>query len=287
MADLESNLRAAVRRAYDVFPEMDWDGRPATVCPCCVSESVALELASSPRELIGPELIAEYLSSAHDTNEGVARAEFGHFLPRIFELIADGEDMGMTGAECALTRLSRREGAAIRYDPIWRPRQIDAIEGFFAALWARTLAEPPSIFQRLRSGEYLFDCEPAEEALIMVANAGGDPKHLLLLWDLDRSASADLHLAALVANAAPWPWREFPRKLEDRQLGNPHWESVEAAEAVVVDWLLDAEKYGRLLEAMLRVDKRSPEAETLGHAADELQRVMVRTGAGLTRRSVQ
>jgi len=287
MADLESNLRAAVRRAYDVFPKMDWDGRPATVCPCCVSESVALELASSPRELIGPELIAEYLSSAHNIDDGSAREELAHFLPRIFELIADGEDMCMTGAECALTRLSTREGGAIRYDPTWLPRQIDAIEGFFAALWTRTLARPPSIFQRPRTGEYLFDCEPAEETLIMVANAGGDPKHLLLLWDLDRSAAADLHLAALVANAAPWPWRDFPRKLEDRRLGNPHWESLEAVEAIVVDWLLDADKYGRLIDAMLREDQGSPEAETLGHAADELQRVMVRNGSGLTRRSVQ
>jgi len=38
---------------------------------------------------------------------------------------------------------------------------------------------------------------------------------------------------------------------------------------------------------MLREDQGSPEAETLGHAADELQRVMVRNGSGLTRRSVQ
>ena len=100
---MPNELSAAIENAYAVFPEMKWRGRNATVCPCCVSELNARDLARTPRRDLDADLIGEYLGSAHHVDEGSAAQEVRHFLPRIFELVADGEETSLSGNECALT----------------------------------------------------------------------------------------------------------------------------------------------------------------------------------------
>jgi hypothetical protein len=276
----DDDLRATIRRAYEIFPEMEWDGRIATVCPCCVSESVALALASTPRELIDVDLMSEYLSSAHAFGEGSAEAEFRHFLPRIFELLAAGEEVSMSGNECALMRLSNPAGRGGSWREIWSPREIEAIEGFFVAYWLDVLGAPAPIFQRRRTNEWLFEGMRAEETLCMVANAGGSVENLLLLWDINRNQRADLHLAAFVSNATPRAWREYGRNLEDRRLGDPHWDFQPDSERIVVDWLLAPRQCRRLMDAFMAAGRDSPEAEILMETNDELERVLIAMGAG-------
>ncbi len=62
---MRDELHEAIENAYDVFPEMKWRGRNATVCTCCVSELNARDLAKIDRRDLDAELISEYLGSAH------------------------------------------------------------------------------------------------------------------------------------------------------------------------------------------------------------------------------
>ena len=280
---MRDDLQEAIRNAYAVFPEMKWRGRNATVCPCCVSDLNARDLAKTPRRELTADLVSEYLGSAHHVDEGSAGQEVRHFLPRIFELLAAGEEVSMSGNECALIRLGR--GALgwgeETYRDAWSKREVDAVERFVRAYWLAVLAETPELFQRPETGEILFDDHRAEDTLCMVAKGGGDIAALLALWDGETTLAAALHVASLVSNAMARPWGRRPL-LEKGALGNPHWEDQEEAMRMVVEWLLRPARCKRLLDAFMQTPQNSPESVVLAEAHDELERVLVLRWSGAT-----
>jgi hypothetical protein len=283
VAVFDEGLRRAIQRAYDVFLEFDFGGDPATVCscPCCVSEETALQLGKTPRSKIGAELMREYLGSAHEHDEESSGRELRHFLPRVFELLAGGEEVCFSGNEVALMRLGPFCGGIYAdYRRNWSPQEIETIDAFFEAYWLAALNERPSLFRRPGTGELLFEESRAKESLCMIALAGGEIERFLSLWDDQRSLSADLNLAALVSDATPRAWASFPRTLEDGHLGGPQWDFAPDAERRALEWLLDERQHGRLIEASLASAPDSSEAQALAEAAEELQRVLVRRRAG-------
>ena len=272
---MRDELRAAIENAYAVFPEMKWRGRNATVCFCCVSELNARDLAKTPRRELTADLVSAYLGSAHHVDEGSAAQEVRHFLPRILELLAQGEEVSMSGAECALIRLGR--GALgwgdETYRDVWPKREVDAVDRFLRAYWLAVLSEAPELFQRRETGETLFHDHLAEDALCMVARGGGDVAALLALWDRETTFAAALHVANLVSNAMARSWRPFPL-LEEGRLGNPHWEEQEDAMRIVVDWILRPAQCKRLLDAFMQSSQDSPDSIALAEAHDEVERVL-------------
>ena len=280
---MPNELSAAIENAYAVFPEMKWRGRNATVCPCCVSELNARDLARTPRRDLDADLIGEYLGSAHHVDEGSAAQEVRHFLPRIFELVADGEETSLSGNECALIRLGN--GALgwgdKTYREAWNSREIAAVDRFLIAYWRCVLAEAPTLFERPETHEILFDDCPAEDALCMVAKAGGDLAPLLAIWEEDRSFAAALHAASIVSNAIARSWRPFAL-LEQGKLGNAHWEDQDEAVAAVVAWLVRPAQCKRLLDAFMQEPRNSRESVALAEAHDELERILVLRWSGAT-----
>lgn len=273
---MRDELHAAIENAYAVFPEMKWRGRNATVCKCCVSDLNARDLAKIPRTELDADLIGEYLGSAHHVDEGSAAQEVRHFLPRIFELVAQGEETSLSGNECALIRLGK--GALgwgeETYRDVWGRREVEAVDRFLRAYWRDVLSQKPDVFERPETREILFDEHRAEEALCMVAKAGGDVAELLALWDEDTSFSATLHLAALVGNATGRSWRPAAL-LEEGALGNAHWEDQPEAVRLIVNWLCRPAQCRRLLEAFMQAERDSRESVALAEAHDELERVLV------------
>ena len=280
---MRDELHEAIENAYDVFPEMKWRGRNATVCTCCVSELNARDLAKIDRRDLDAELISEYLGSAHHVDEGSAAQEVRHFLPRIFELVAIGEDVSLSGNECALIRLGK--GALgwgdETYRDVWNKREIEAVDRFLRALWRDVLDETPELFERPETHEILFCGHRAEEILCMVAKAGGDVAALLAMWDEDTSFVAALHVANLVSNAMARSWGRMAL-LEEGALGNPHWEDQPDAMKLIVDWLEQPAQCKRLLDAFMQAAQNSHESVALAEAHDELERVLVLRWSGAT-----
>lgn len=280
---MRDELHAAIENAYAVFPEMKWRGRNATVCKCCVSDLNARDLARTDRRDLDADLISEYLGSAHHVDEGSAAQEVRHFLPRIFELVAIGEETSLSGNECALIRLGK--GALgwgdETYRDVWNRREVEAVDRFLRALWRDVLDETPELFERPETREILFSDHRAEETLCMVAKAGGDVPGLLALWDEDTSFAAALHVANLVSNAMGRSWRPAAL-LEEGGLGNPHWEDQPAIVKLIVDWLCRPAQCKRLLDAFMQAERGSHESVALAEAHDELERVLVMRWSGAT-----
>ena len=272
---MRRELRQAIEHAYDTFPEMKWRGRNATVCNCCVSELNARDLAKTPRRELDADLIGEYLGSAHHVDEGSAAQEVRHFLPRIFELVAEGEETSLSGNECALIRLGKGSlgWGSETYRDVWSRREIEAVDRFLREYWLDVLAETPSVFDRPETGEILFDEHRAEDALCMVAKAGGDLAPLLALWDEDMSFAAALHVASLVSNATARSWRP-ESLLAEGALGNPHWEDQPEAVKLIINWLCQPRQCKRLLDAFMEAPQNSQESVALAEAHDELECVL-------------
>lgn len=272
---MDGELGQAIRDAYAVFPEVRWRGRSATVCACCVSEQAARALAATRREDLSPELIEAYLGSAHHVSEGSAAEEVRHFLPRIFELLAANARFGTCGKELALIRLGR---GPLGWDDqsfraCWSKTEVDAVDRFLRAYWTDTLARPPKLFRRSGMGEWLFDDDDAEAALCMMARTDSDLAPFLSIWDADPGRAATMHMAALVSGAIIRAWRPFAL-LEDRRLGNAHWDRHDAAMHQVVDWLIDPRRRDRLFAAVMAEAPDSPQAIVLAEAHDEIDRLL-------------
>src|SRR5687768_12641408 len=86
-------LRAAIDAAYQAFGRYGV-GPQLEVCSCCVSESAVAALVATPLRELPAELLCEFTDSAH--GEGRVE-EVKYFLPRYFELLAQGEETSHIG----------------------------------------------------------------------------------------------------------------------------------------------------------------------------------------------
>ena len=230
-------LAEAVEDAYRVFARYDLRGG-VTVCRCnvCVAPDMERQLNTVPLREMSALLLAEYTDSAHSF-DGKVENDLRHYLPRYFELIAQGNPPTNLDEETCLQRL--REAG---YPRNWGPAEADAVDGFLVALLRERLATPFDVdaMGYTGSGE-----DKAETVLCMAAFAGADFAPLLAAWHEDEGRTATLHLANVIATA---DWRL-------RQLRDTWWlhrKHVEQAMQQVIQWLLRWETWERLEQACLR-----------------------------------
>ncbi|HSF94095.1 MAG TPA: hypothetical protein VLA52_03645 [Thermohalobaculum sp.] len=114
----------------------------------------------------------------------VERSELRYILPRMFDLIAQGEAPHVAGEECSLSYL-----AETGYPEKWTEPERSAVERFFAALLDHCLSE-----------RYFEDSPFLDVVLCMAGNANADLGALL-----DRADRAgDKWLARAVAHDIDW-----------------------------------------------------------------------------------
>ena len=253
MEPVSPELATAVEAAYRAFAGYRLRGALEVCrCPVCVAEPVERGLCTLPLRAMPARLLAEYTHSAHGFDARVAD-ELRHFLPRYFELIAQGDPPSNSGIETCLGRLHAADWRAR-----WPAAEVAVIEAFFAALLRARLGVPPPIDPL---GFPVFDGDEAEDVLCMVAHAGGDLAGLLAQWDAERGRAATLHVANIVSKA---DWLK-------RRLDNTFWQScsrrphVVRAMRAVLAWLLTAEMRERLEHACL-AEQDEATAALLAHA---------------------
>ncbi|HEY7832818.1 MAG TPA: hypothetical protein VIG30_04545 [Ktedonobacterales bacterium] len=176
------DLRAAVSDLYATFARYPLRAR-VTGCAHCVDESDNRLIHSRPlRELTWHELARfswKTLTTWGDADD------LRHFLPRLFELIADQADP----AEASFTRYPYNEETLFgKLDyadwRAWPTREQAALDAYFMALWHAALAIYPS---------------PTPIATWLGSiGAATDPAPYLAAWRADERAAALRHLADFV-----------------------------------------------------------------------------------------
>jgi hypothetical protein len=230
-------LAASVASAYRAFAGERIGARLHVCrCPVCFGSSEAAEraLTTTPLAEIPADLLAEYTNSAHEWDD-----EMLYFLPRYLDLIARGECPSQVAVEFSLSRL-----AWIDWCTAWPAARREALETFFAALLrdrlaGRGLAAARWHFEGADGGFY--DRSDLAQALCIVANAGGDLAAALRVVAGAPGLRAQVHVAALVNQAG---FHLCRRRLGWSLLGTRGNEA--AAEAAIVDWLLDPRTVWRI-----------------------------------------
>ena len=238
MTALTEELRQAIARAYRAFPAAQLKS-PIGVCNCgvCVSLEDERSMVETPREALPGRLIREFNNSAHGRNDDL----FRHFLPRILELFALGEpiemldNVGIRGLGPGSEKVPYAN-----YRKSWPADQVDAVDAYFAALFARARRAPVS-WPEGRAPEVY---ETAE----VIASSGGDLRPLLADWDADGSREATLCLASLTVHTAQRVWSRCGR-VDDATLGGG-WECVPEMERALLGWLRDPRHAARFDAAM-------------------------------------
>lgn len=230
-------LENAVANARRVFSRYSLNGRIIVCnCPCCVAPETERLLINTPLAELSSSLLAEYTNSAHGWDDKIAE-DLRYFLPRYFELIALGDIPCQLDLEICLRRLSNAA-----WHEEWPAVEAKTIDDFFAAMLRARLGNTD-----LPAGHHLFHSgEDAEAVLCLAANAGGDMRQLLKVWDEDLSRTANVRLARMIVSA---DWRT-------RELSNGCWIAdyrphPELAMKQVIAWVLRTEIWERLEAACL------------------------------------
>lgn len=205
--DAEVKLREAVLRAYDLFgaaPPDRWAGDDLGLA----REDWARLSAVPLRELNRADTNHFLSETGHFT-----RREVRYMLPRVMELLAEGEAPHAAGEECSL-RCLRLAG----YPDDWTVPEREVVESFLAALLDASLAD-----------ERLWDRFSLDTVLCMAANANGDLGALLARAD----RAGDRLLARAVAYDLDW----IGGLDTAGGLRNAFWESADDAQrAAVTAW---------------------------------------------------
>lgn len=230
-------LEHAVANAAKIFARYSLNGRIIVCkCPVCVAPEIERELIRTPLSQMSSALLSEYTHSAHGW-DGRIEDDFRYFLPRYFELIAEGDAPSNTGIETCLERMH-----PANYRQQWPGKEADAVDAFFVALFRAELNKPDvaSDFGLYEAGE------GAEAVLCAFAHIGGDVRMLLDVWDETAGRAADVKIAGMLAAA---DWRK-------RRLRSGWWltfdrEPVKQSMETIIAWLLTTETWQRLETACL------------------------------------
>lgn len=216
---MTDRLNAAVANAYRVFSIYRLGTRLA-VCKCnvCMDDATEKRLIETPLGELTAGLLAEFTNSAHA--EGNAD-ELRYFLPRYFELLAQGQPTSSLNVECSLDRLSYWKWRE------WPGTEPQVITEFLEALYRARLADAPSV-----AGF------PVDDLAITLARAGFDCTDVLA--DVIRSGNKRALLNAV----------SFWSDMYGRKLGNQFWADSKAVEGRIVELLCSTETIKALLDAV-------------------------------------
>jgi hypothetical protein len=172
-----TELDAAVQRLYDAFSAVQPREEIRTgFCHHCVSTQDSEMLAATPLRDIGPGLLRHFMWNALACTWGTPD-DLEHYLPRILELVANGEyDTIDTGS--SFRRLPWRE---------WPRREQAALSGYLTAPWRATITtnRPPGAVDALH-------------VLEVTADLGMSVEPFLHEWEKDSSETVALRLARFI-----------------------------------------------------------------------------------------
>ena len=193
-----AQLEAAVENAYCVFGTYRVD-KPLSVCFCsvCMNEETEKKLRTTSLRSITTDLLFEYRNSCHDRKEPKAGDELRYFLPRYFELIAQGkaDEMHPEGICCVLLPLRD-----LNWRNAWPNAEVAAIDGFFAAIVTSWVEHMDVVRHCERVGKDYIDGSwhlgwDLSFVLDMILESGGDIDVGFAAWDEADDPAAAIHMA--------------------------------------------------------------------------------------------
>ena len=127
-------MQDAVGDAYRAFRRYPAPAFPLDVClSCCVPDDVEKALREWPLERLTAKQFWDYNTSAKSEIQNAR--EVGHFVPRMLELLAEGEEIHHS-LEISLDRLGRCP------DGSWNEAERAALDRFASAYFAAVLSGP-------------------------------------------------------------------------------------------------------------------------------------------------
>jgi hypothetical protein len=205
-----ADLNGAIEGLYAAFSGYGVDF-PLSACALTVSPEDQQWLASKPLRELGPYDLAFYSFKAITTFGTVA--DFKHFLPRIFELVATVPGYPRNPEIVVGGKLAYANWRS------WPETEQVAVERYFRALWRDTLAQFRSV---------LF----ADECLGCIAQAVEELGPFLRYWEaaVERDQPARLHLAEYVCGVVGC--------LREGRVVGAFWEDHPERSRQVSTWLL-------------------------------------------------
>jgi len=237
------DLTDAVEDLYRVFAAYPRRAEMES-CPCCVGAAEKHTLARvALRELNAPEL-SRYAFKAMTTWGAVD--DYKHFLPRILELIALGDNDAFAGLQLELVASKMHYGALTEWPSVER----DALRTYIDALWREFLGHDPEMFS-----------DSASEILRGCAHAVGNAQRFLDVWQRNDSFAVRLHLARTIA--------EHIRPVSDPTDDDGPWREP-AAYKTFIAWLREPQRRRELQQAF-ETNIDDPRSTQIAEALDLLE----------------
>jgi hypothetical protein len=222
---------------YKLAPRVDG-------CSHCVSDTDELRLHSAPLRELRCEDLERFAFKAM-TTWGSAD-DFRHFLPRLFELVAQASDC-RTDVEVVIGKLNYGEWHH------WPTEEQAAVRSFLRAMWLDVLGRFPHPLD-------------ADTCLCAIGQAEDDLSWYLAAWKIADSESAACHFAMFIDQNAPGrqitphhPWK----------LRNAFWADRSSQARQVMDWALAAERGAELESAFFAFGSRDAETTELRSEGSE------------------
>jgi hypothetical protein len=183
-------LQTIVEDAYRVFGRHRITTPTLSVCHCncCMTDETERALITTPLRRIPADLLAEYTNSAHGWDDGPIAREMRYFLPRYFELIAQGDPPDNIGLDICLRRIGRGG-----WRGKWPEDEEALIDRFFDAL-------VPASLERLDLERWPVGWRLAFDfsaVLSCIVTASGRLDRALATWEAAPDPAAAIHMAAL------------------------------------------------------------------------------------------
>lgn len=240
-----SSLHDAIERLYDVFARYRSE-RPWVACAHCVTEAENERLHAVPLRELTPDQVERYAFKAMTT--WGTQDDFRHFLPRIFELLAEDGGDTWIDPEVVFGKLSHGDWHE------WPAREREAIRQYLRCLWAEVLAAYPHAFS-------------ADSCLCSIAVTDEEMSPYLAAWDFGCRLTHARHFAAFVS----WNVRSLDAKRWRWDLTNRGWWGKHPASArQVSDWLLARERVDELERAFFAFSGEPAVAGELSEAFNNL-----------------
>ncbi|HZS10473.1 MAG TPA: hypothetical protein VFD58_36935 [Blastocatellia bacterium] len=246
-------LRDAIEGLYTAFSH--YPLRPHVEgCPCCVETSDQETIRARPlRKLTGQDL-EKYAFKAVTT--WGSEADWKHFLPRLFELLASGPMDWDIPEEIIIGKL---DVSAWYY---WPAPEREAVTAYLMALWQAALSSYPCF---MHSDIHWACVGEVDACLCSIGQAVRQMTPFLEVWEGDESAPALRHLAKFIYENAGTLGKR-------RALSNAFWKGRAVQMRQVVDWLLSPRRAATLEEAFFRYSDE-PFAGEFSTAVDQLRQI--------------
>lgn len=224
------SLQEAVRGVYDAFSRYKAPKALLDVCiACCMDEADEREMRRLPLR----QLTARHFYAYNDTakSEQQPAEELKYFLPRLFELMAQGAGLHHS-TELYLDRLGRCDPAE------FSKAERSAIDAYALAFFAEGLAQRPD------RPDGRFMGQDAVSILLMFDIGGIDLAPLLAHWLADGTATSTMH----------YIWARYWSQGDNLPFRNAFADDRPRFHETIADWMHDPAHRGLFARRILALD---------------------------------